>query len=70
MGRSGRRGDFEEPGESKQRGLGRERGGGQDPDRNYRERVNERLDRLTGRVDRLEELVRELREQGRGSGRP
>ena len=64
------------------RGEGERRGGGRggrsdagDPpgrggedEGGYRQRVNERFDRLAERVDRLEEEVRQLRGGGEGGG--
>jgi hypothetical protein len=44
------------------------RGGGQDEE-GYRQKVNERFDRLAERVERLEEEVRQLRGGGNGGSR-
>jgi hypothetical protein len=47
----------------------RPRGRGDEDEMGYRQRVNERLDRLAGRVERLEEEVRQLRGGEGGSRR-
>ena len=47
--------------------AGGPRGGGEDEE-GYRQRVNERFDRLASRVERLEEEVRQLRGGGDGGG--
>ena len=47
--------------------AGGPRGGGQEEE-GYRQRVNERFDRLAARVERLEEEVRQLRGGGDGGG--
>lgn len=41
---------------------------GGESEEGYRQRVNERFDRLAGRVERLEEDVRQLRSGGGGGG--
>jgi hypothetical protein len=47
------------------------RGGGGEDEEGYRQRVNERFDRLAERVERLEEEVRQLRGDGpRGAREP
>jgi hypothetical protein len=49
--------------------AGGQRGGGAAEDEEgYRQRVNERFDRLASRVERLEEEVRQLRGGGDGGG--
>ena len=48
--------------------AGGQRGGGAEDEEGYRQRVNERFDRLASRVERLEEEVRQLRGGGDGGG--
>jgi hypothetical protein len=48
--------------------AGGPRGGGAEDEEGYRQRVNERFDRLASRVERLEEEVRQLRGGGDGGG--
>jgi hypothetical protein len=48
--------------------AGGPRGGGGEDEEGYRQRVNERFDRLASRVERLEEEVRQLRGGGDGGG--
>jgi hypothetical protein len=43
-------------------------GSGREDEEGYRQRVNERFDRLASRVERLEEEVRQLRGGGSGGG--
>ena len=47
---------------------GQRGGGGAEDEEGYRQRVNERFDRLASRVERLEEEVRQLRGGGDGGG--
>jgi 50S ribosomal subunit-associated GTPase HflX len=46
--------------------AGGTRGGGGEDEEGYRQRVNERFDRLAKRLERLEEEVRQLRGGGEG----
>jgi hypothetical protein len=48
--------------------AGGPREGGAEDEEGYRQRVNERFDRLASRVERLEEEVRQLRGGGDGGG--
>jgi hypothetical protein len=48
--------------------AGGTRGGGGEDEEGYRQRVNERFDRLAERVERLEEEVRQLRGGGGSRG--
>jgi len=48
--------------------AGGQLGGGAEDEEGYRQRVNERFDRLASRVERLEEEVRQLRGGGDGGG--
>jgi tetrahydromethanopterin S-methyltransferase subunit G len=48
--------------------VGGPRGSGGQDEEGYRQKVNERFDRLAERVERLEEEVRQLRGGGAGGG--
>ena len=66
--RAGGRGPRPGGGREERPNAGGQREGGAEEEEGYRQKVNERFDRLASRVERLEEEVRQLRGSGDGGG--